>query len=54
MFLYGIGAGLPLLAIAKGARFAGDRLTSPVTRRVMNAVLGGMLIVAGLILIKSS
>lgn len=51
MFLYGIGAGLPLLAMARGAHLAVQRLTSPHARRILNAILGSMLVGLGLFLI---
>ncbi|WP_434513428.1 cytochrome c biogenesis CcdA family protein [Dechloromonas sp. ARDL1] len=51
MFLYGLGAGLPLLAIARGAHLLGQRLISSRARRVMNAILGGMLVALGLFLV---
>uniref|UniRef100_Q47DR6 Cytochrome c biogenesis protein, transmembrane region n=1 Tax=Dechloromonas aromatica (strain RCB) TaxID=159087 RepID=Q47DR6_DECAR len=51
MFLYGLGAGLPLLAVARGAHLMGQRLISSRARRAVNAILGGMLVVLGLFLL---
>lgn len=51
MFLYGLGTGLPLLVIGKGANSLADRLISPQTRRVVNGLLGGLLIAVSVFLI---
>ena len=49
--LYGLGAGLPLLAIVRGAGYLGNQLASPQTRRLSNGLLGSLLVAVGLFLI---
>lgn len=51
MFLYGLGTGLPLLAIGKGTDSVAGRLAAPRTRRVVNGVLGSLLVAVGVFLI---